>query len=311
LLGPIARIGLADYYLAMPYAIDDNGSALSVQWAGKPVFDYCYLPKTPVFESPKPYFQLYSPAAETLTLFRPHDHPWHHGLAFTLTQLSGNNFWGGATYLRGEGYQDVDNQGRQLHRGWISAPKGGESLEIAQHLDWLSFGGEALLKEERRISASKPLSEDGWLLNFETELKNVCGRDLEVGSPTTAGREMAGYMGLMWRGPRSFLHGKIISPDGPEEKEPMGKRCPWLAFQGGHDSTLRRSTFAFADHPANPRYPNNWFVRNDPFAIMACAFAFFEILPFPAGSALKLRYKILAADGEWEPKRLAQVLEEK
>jgi hypothetical protein len=277
----------------MAYEIQEKAGTLKIAWQGKPVFDYCFLPDTPIFESPKPYLKLYSPAGELMTLFRPHDHHWHHGFAMTLTDLSGHNFWGGATYVRGEGYKDVDNQGRQVHLGWEVQPKGGQALELVEKLRWQSFGGEELLLEERSIKAAAP--KEAWLLEFESKLTNVSGQDLSIGSPTTNGREMAGYMGLMWRGPRSYLGGKIFGPK--EEKDYMGTRYPWLGFQGAHDESQRRSTLVLADDPGNPRYPNPWFVRNDPFAVMSCAFAFFETLPFPKGSELRLRYRILAADG--------------
>ena len=59
---------------------------------------YVYVSGEAHKESPKPYFHpLNSLAGDTLTNFRPNDHPWHHGLSFTLTNVSGWNFWGGPT----------------------------------------------------------------------------------------------------------------------------------------------------------------------------------------------------------------------
>src|SRR5258707_1117785 len=148
----------------MSFKITDDASTLCVQWDGRPVFDYVYIPKGEKYEGLKPRFRLYSPGGDLLTLFKPHDHPWHYGLAMTL----------------------------------------------------------------------------------------------------------------MWRGPRAFHYGRVLSPHGVEPKDPMGERYPWLAYLGQHDETLKSSTFAFCDDPRNPRYPNRWFIRTDPFAIMSCAFAFSE-----------------------------------
>jgi hypothetical protein len=288
----------------MSFKITDDATTLSVQWDGRPVFDYVYIPKGEKYEGLKPRFRLYSPGGDLLTLFKPHDHPWHYGLAMTLTELSGHNFWGGPTFIKGLGYQDRDNQGSQQHQGWMKAPAGGPSLNFSHKLKWVTFQGETLLEEERRISAEAPTDEDAWLINFESTLTNVSGRELEIGSPTTQGREMAGYMGLMWRGPRAFHYGKVLSPHGVEPKDPMGERYPWLAYLGQHDESLKSSTFAFCDDPRNPRYPNRWFIRTDPFAIMSCAFAFSEVLPFAAGASLPLHYRILAADGAWDVGRV-------
>ncbi len=37
-------------------------------------------------------------------------------------------------------------------------------------------------------------------------------RAIPIGSPTTRGRENAGYGGLFWRGPRSFTGGSVLAP---------------------------------------------------------------------------------------------------
>src|SRR5918998_6394752 len=70
-------------------------------YGDRPLFDYVYAPDVDPRESPKPYFHpLRTLAGNVVTLFRPHDHRWHHGLAMTMAQLSGQNLWGGPTYVR-------------------------------------------------------------------------------------------------------------------------------------------------------------------------------------------------------------------
>ena len=39
-----------------------------------------------------------------MTGYRPSDHRWHKGLQMTSSHLSGQNFWGGNSYVHGEGY---------------------------------------------------------------------------------------------------------------------------------------------------------------------------------------------------------------
>lgn len=53
-----------------------------------------------------------------VTLFRPHDHVWHKGIAMTWAQLSGQNVWGGPTYLRDQDYVQLPNNGRVEYRAW-------------------------------------------------------------------------------------------------------------------------------------------------------------------------------------------------
>ncbi|WP_345495963.1 DUF6807 family protein [Streptomyces flavovirens] len=38
-----------------------------------------------------------------VTDYRPHDHRWHKGLRMTASHLSGQNLWGGNTYVHGRG----------------------------------------------------------------------------------------------------------------------------------------------------------------------------------------------------------------
>ena len=63
-----------------------------------------------------------------------------------------------------------------------------------------------------RIDVNVPDPGPGvWTLDMAFELTNVCSEALIFGSPTTQGRPMAGYGGLFWRGPRSFLDRGDIS----------------------------------------------------------------------------------------------------
>jgi hypothetical protein len=110
---------------------------------------------------------------------------------------------------------------------------------------------------------------------------------------------MAGYGGLFWRGPRSFLGGTILAGGGRSGPEVMGQAAPWLAYVGRHDGSGDYSTLLFLDGPQNPRYPVKWFVRNTPYACASFAFAFDEELTLPAGEQLTLAYRIVIADGAW------------
>ena len=43
-------------------------------------------------------------------------------------------------------------------------------------------------------------------------MRNTSDAAISIGSPTTKGRENAGYGGLFWRGPRSFTGGTVVAP---------------------------------------------------------------------------------------------------
>jgi hypothetical protein len=274
----------------------------------QPIFRYVYGPATEPRESPKPYFHpLYTLGGELVSVFRPHDHVWHKGLAMTWAVLSGQNFWGGPTYVHGQGYVQLDNNGQIVHRGWDELRADAEQVVLAERLDWIASTGQTWLAENRRIAVAElDPTRRLWSLDFEIALRNVAGRVLTFGSPTTEGRPLAGYGGLFWRGPRSFTGGKILAAEGLEGPELMGKAAAWLAFVGRHDGSGGASTLVFLDRPGNPRYPTKWFVRSEPFAAVSFAFAFDEELDLAIGDALHLRYRVAIADGAWSRKEIEE-----
>ncbi|HEX4814605.1 MAG TPA: DUF6807 family protein, partial [Nonomuraea sp.] len=137
-----------------------------------------------------------------------------------------------------------------------------------------------------------------WALVFETEMTNVSGGTLDFGSPTTKGRDNAGYGGLFWRGPRSFTGGIIQSPAGPGGDELRGTRAEWFGFRGRHDGTGDHSTLVIVDDAANPRHPPRWFARSEQFAGLCPAPFFSEELALPDGERLRFRYAVVVADGD-------------
>ncbi|OLB64361.1 MAG: hypothetical protein AUH94_02165 [Ktedonobacter sp. 13_2_20CM_2_54_8] len=222
--------------------------AIELRYENQPLCTYVYEPKTPAIESPKPYFHpLRTLAGNEVSLFRPHDHLWHIGLSLSIANLSGENFWGGPTYLRESGYVQLDNNGRIQHTAWqeISCD---DEVHCVERLKWITHTGATWIDEERHIAVSEINPEGGyWCLDLSFRLVNVSQQLLAFGSPTTEGRPNAGYGSLFWRGPRSFLHGRILGADGLEGPDSMGKQSPWLAFTGSHDGNGAQSTVLFID----------------------------------------------------------------
>ena len=276
---------------------------LEYVYDGVTLFRYVYRPRTPQVESPKPYFHpLHTLAGNRVSLFRPTDHLWHHGLAMTFAELSGENFWGGPTYVRGQGYQQLVNNGSQRHVAWAEIRLDEGRPHLHERLEWATQGAQTWLAEERIVDVTGVRPDEGyWVLSFQTRLTNCSGQTLHFGSPTTNGRPAAGYGGLFWRGPRSFSGGRILLADGTEGEEAvMGRRSPWLAFTGRHDGSGETSTLLFLDDPDNPRYPTQWFARHGNSTMVCCALTFDQVYALPEGETLGLGYRIVFADGEWD-----------
>lgn len=300
--------------------LSDDGAALTVRLAASPaggepvdLVRYVYRPTDVQLESPRPYFHpLRTVGGDLVSLFRPHDHVWHKGIAWSLPNVGPHNFWGGPTYVRGQEYVQLDNDGSMVHEGFTAEHADDDGVTVTESLVWVTQAGERVVKEVRTFSVSLADAEAGaadataepaWVLTFQTTMTNISSTALPIGSPTTHGRENAGYGGLFWRGPRSFTGGTILAPGFAGGEEIRGQRAPWVGFTGTHDETARQSTLVMVDSSDNPRGPSSpgldpeWFARNEWFACVCAAPAFSEEIPFAPDESLTFRYAVVIADG--------------
>ncbi len=62
--------------------------------------------------SPRPYLHRVATLAGTVvTAQHPADHDWHNGVGMAIPDVNGTSFWGGGTYVHGQGYVLLDNHG--------------------------------------------------------------------------------------------------------------------------------------------------------------------------------------------------------
>ncbi|TLM71706.1 PmoA family protein [Pseudarthrobacter sp. NamB4] len=281
----------------------DDGAAVVIFLDGVDVLTYTYAADDPQEESPRPYFHpVRTRSGDLVSAYRPHDHVWHKGIAWSLPHLGADNFWGGPSYRRGQGYQWLPNNGAMRHREIIEATHDGGAFAFAHTLRWITHQGSLVVEEERSFQVV-PGTDGSYTLVFATEMTNVSGEEIHIGSPTTEGRDNAGYGGLFWRGPRSFAGGTIIGPGGAAGEELRGQRAPWLSFVGQHDENCRFSTVVMVDDPGSAHPEPEWFARSDPFACMGPAPFFSQEVLFPAGSTLRFRHAVVVADGQSDAAR--------
>src|SRR5690606_20017320 len=229
---------------------------------------YVYQPWDPQLESPRPYFHpVRTLGGDVVSLYRPHDHVWHKGIALSLPNVANGagtqSFWGGTLYLRGQGDAQLDNAGSMRHAGFTALRAEPDGVGVGERLTWVTQAGETWFDERRAFTvtvlpgsgAEESRAPAGWVLTFGTRITNISGTRIVIGSPTTEGRDNAGYGGLFWRGPRSFSNGSAYVPGRAGGDDLMGVRAPWMAFTGRHDGHGRDSTLVFVDAPDNPDHP--------------------------------------------------------
>ncbi|WP_406418242.1 PmoA family protein [Streptomyces sp. NBC_01614] len=300
-----------------------HGDHIAVTAAnGTEILRYVYRPDPEAFESRKPYAHpVRTLAGHTVTGYRPNDHRWHKGLQMTASHLSGQNFWGGNCYVHGEGYLPLPERvGSMRHDGFTEFTVEDDRLAFSEVLTWVENGGEEWAREVRGLTVHSVDEESGaWTLDWSIRLTNVRDEPLAFGSPTTAGREMAGYTGLQWRGPRDFTGGTAFGPDldggaGVDAGKLMGTQGPWLGFTTEHDDIDGHSTLVFAHAPENldeqaAIHESHWFVRSEPIPTVAFSWAFFEEFELPPGESFAYRYRVVVADGAWDREQVGAHLE--
>jgi hypothetical protein len=290
--------------------VNHIGDRVEVLFAGRPLFSYRLGVDTDPWESPKPYIhELRTLGGEIVSGYRPHDHIWHKGLQMTA-HLSGQNFWGGTTYVRDRGYIELNNQATIDHDSWEALESDDNSVSLRERLTWHAHDGAPWVAEQRSVTAAVEPDVDRYTITFATTLRNISHRDLEFTSPATQGLTGSGYGGLFWRGPRSFTGGDVFAAGGlTGHTEVMGRSAPWLAFVGTHDGSCAQSTLVFVDLPDNPCYPNEWFVRSEPFPCVCFPLAYSRPLPFASETELRLRYHVIVADGRIEPNEVQTLVD--
>ncbi|MFG2274382.1 PmoA family protein [Streptomyces chartreusis] len=282
---------------------------------GTEILRYVYRPDPEAFESRKPYAHpVRTLAGHTVTGYRPSDHRWHKGLQMTASHLSGQNFWGGNCYVHGQGYLPLPERvGSMRHDGFPELTVEDDRLAVTEELTWIENGGAEWAREVRGLTVhSVDEAAGAWSLDWSIRLTNTHDRPLRFGSPTTEGREMAGYTGLQWRGPRDFTGGTVFAPDSDVDAEKlMGSQGPWIAFTTEHDDLDGHSTLVFAHAPENLEalHESHWFVRAEPIPTVAFSWAFFEEFELPPGESFAYRYRVVFADGAWDRERVAAHLE--
>ena len=295
-----------------------SNSELVISCGAVDLATYVFIPPATRSEAPKPYLHpLRTLSGAQLTGFRPWDHRWHKGLQMTASHLSGQNFWGGNCYVHGEGYLPLPERvGSMRHDGFADFTVEDDRLAVTENLTWIENGGDEWAREERGLTVHSVDEVAGsWALDWSIRLTNTRSEPLAFGSPTTAGREMAGYTGLQWRGPRDFTGGTVFAPDTDADAgKLMGTQGPWLAFTTEHDDVDGHSTLVFAHAPENldgtsPIHESHWFVRSEPFPTVAFSWAFFEEFELPPGESFGYRYRIVVADGAWDRDRVGTHLE--
>jgi len=280
---------------------DDHpaGAAVVIEVDGQPRWTYVHGARRRPFVHP-----LVTPAGHVLSVDAPDDHPWHHGLWFTIKFVNGENFW-----------EEYDAYGVLRHvappkieHGGAAAGPGGISLVGA--LRWVRPDRETVVIDEDRRLTHVPLDETAYAIDLETTIVPRADVVLDRTPFTTWG----GYGGLTFRGRPDFHDTVITTSDGAHDRV-LGARGPWLGlsgFVGGADGDVPAG-IALLDAPDNPSHPTPWYgsTKADTYGdegwsnFVNAAFLWEGPQALAEGEPLSFRYRVVVHDGHWDAAQVA------
>jgi hypothetical protein len=237
-----------------------------------------------------------TPAGALVSCDAPADHPWHHGLWFTIKYLNGENFW-----------EEYDAFGTLESVAVEPDGAGGWRATI----DWVRPGGRGIAARDTRTITPRAIDDDSYALDWDVTVTPLTDTLFDRTPFTTWG----GYGGLTLRGAPDWVDTELVLPDGMPRERTLGDRAPWCSLQGRAtraDGKEGIAGVAIFDHPENIRHPSPWYgsTRADTYGegwanFLNAAFLWDEPLACATGEPLRLRYRVLVHDGARTAHRLA------
>ena len=281
------------------------GNGATELWAdesGGPVWRLAHETATP-----KPHVHpLSTLAGHCLTDSEPPDHPWHRGLWFAVKYVNGDNFW----------EEEEPPFGTQVVSSVVPRTNGaGPSLAL--DVDWRHPRYPQPVIHEQRLLACDILDDRVYFLDWTTQLLSHDDLLLErtpyaVQAPRNRAEwpggppfpAWGGYGGLVVRAAPDLDVAGFGMADDARGAPPLGARAAWCSMFGALGGAP--VTLAIVDHPSNHRFPSPWYGGSNG-RLLNAALLFEEPLVLWSGRPLKLRYRVVVADGHLSQPELSQV----
>jgi predicted dehydrogenase len=241
--------------------------------------------------TPRPYLHpVRTRAGVVVSAHHPADHDWHNGVGMAIPDVNGSHFWGGGTYVDGQGYVLLDN-----HGVIVGEPPELEDDALTQELQWIAHDGSVALHEQRSIGWSA-IDQRSWRLVFESQLRADAGAELN--SPGSKGRIGGGYGGFFWRFP-ACENVEVFTDEARGEDEVHGSLAPWIAWSADFAAgpgTSGPATIVIAS-PDAAAAGEPWFVRVSSYPGLGSALAWDRPAILAPGAVLQRRFDGVIADG--------------
>jgi hypothetical protein len=222
-----------------------------------------------------------TPSGKVLTRDAPADHPWHHGLWFTIKYVNGENFW-----------EEDPPYGVLRHTSDMN-------------LDWIRPDRETVvIKEDRRID-HVDLADDAYAIDLSIRITP----QVDVVLDTTPFTTWGGYSGLALRGRGDWTDTRFLLADGTTftDERMLGVPSAWCDLSGTVDGG--EAGMLIVPHVETPWYGST---RADNYGdegwsnFLNAAFLWNGPIEVAAGHVLPFDYRIVVHDGTWTREQCAR-----
>jgi hypothetical protein len=241
-----------------------------------------------------------TPAGHVLTRNSPEDHPWHHGLWFTIKFVNEENFW-----------EEYDSYGVLRHTSIPEVDHDGGRARLIGDLEWIRPDRSTVVLREHRALTHVPLDDDAYAIDVDTTLVP----ELDVVLDRTPFTTWGGYGGLAFRGRGDFHDTRLLLADGSTHDRVLGQPANWLDLSGqiGGAAGDAPAGVAVFDVPGNPGHPVPWYgsTRSETYGdegwsnFFNAAFLWEGPRAVAKHQPLRFTYRVVVHDGIWHERRLA------
>lgn len=227
------------------------------------------------------WFPVLGPAGRSLTrlgnIRDPQGHRHHDSIWISHHDVNGVNFWSNT------------GDGRIVHRRTIRLEDGDDVAVVETENEWVDDSDQVLLRERRQVDVL-PLTDQQWLLIVHLQLE-------PVEETVTLGKTPFGLMGVRVATSLSVQDGGGMirnSERAENENAIIGNRARWVDYSGPITQEAAEG-ITLMDHPANPRHPTKFHVRDDGW--MGASLTFDDPFTIERETPLQLCYGLLIHRG--------------
>jgi len=222
--------------------------------------------------------------------FEPHQRPLYFGHG----DINGFDFWGEEAFLKFYGPEGKVRYGHMLFKRLEPVQAGAKAGTLRAHFELIGNDGTKVARETQTF-----------IFRGDSNTRTVdCEILIEAAyGPVTFGDTKEGSFALRLNSALSDPNVSIVNSNHETGSAVWGKRADWVDYSGtvgGEEAGV-----AVFDHPENLRHPSTWHARGyglfavNPFGLRAFTGDTSQngAYQIPAGSSLRLRYRVVIHHG--------------